>query len=290
MRNTIKNKLERDGYVVLEDFLRPAECDEMIEAGTELTFNLPNKEERVIFSSVDPEHMQLKHEYFLKSNDSIKHFFEEAALEPDGELKVHPCLSLNKAGHALHYLHPIFRCYTYSERVKSVCRELELNEPSVVQSMFIYKNPGIGAEVTPHQDITYLHTEPIPPIGFWIALDDATAENGCLWMVRGSHKSGVHRRLIRNPDKQSKEILIYDKPAPIYPESSFKPLPVSKGSCVLIHGNVIHKSAHNNSNRSRPAYTFHVVEMKNNNYSEDNWLQEGLNAPFTNLYTTTQLI
>lgn len=84
--------------------------------------------------------------------------------------------------------------------------------------------------VIPHQDITYLHTEPVAPIGFWIALEDATIQNSCLWVVRGSHKSGVHRRLVRSPNKDGKnDVMVYDKPNPFYPESSFIPLPVSKG-------------------------------------------------------------
>lgn len=82
--------------------------------------------------------------------------------------------------------------------------------------------------VVPHQDASYLYTEPNPPIGFWIALEDATIQNGCLWMARGSHKSGVHRRLIRNPEK-GQQALIYDKPEAVYPQSSFTSVPVSKG-------------------------------------------------------------
>ncbi|KAG6452496.1 hypothetical protein O3G_MSEX007659 [Manduca sexta] len=290
MHDTIRNQLEQDGYVVLQDFLRPAECDELIAAGLELTKNAADSDKRAIFSTTESGKQQHKDEYFLGSNDKIRHFFEEAAIGPDGKLQVDASVSLNKVGHALHLLHPIFRCYTYSDRVKTVCQELGFKEPSVVQSMYIYKNPGIGGEVTAHQDATYLYTEPVPPVGFWIALEDATIQNGCLWMARGSHKSGVHRRLTRNPDKESKEALIYDRPAALYPQSSFTPIPVPKGTCVLIHGNVVHKSAHNRSDKSRHAYTFHVIEKHNNQYSADNWLQEGENAPFLNLYTTPQLM
>ncbi|CAG4962265.1 unnamed protein product [Parnassius apollo] len=290
MHDTIRNQLEQDGYVVLEDFLRPAECDELVQVALEFTKQVADTNPKPIFSTVDPDQIQLKDAYFMESNDKISYFFESDAVGPNGELKVDPSISLNKVGHALHLLHPIFRCYTYSNRVKRVCQELGFNEPSVVQSMYIYKNPGVGSEVIAHQDSTYLYTEPLPPVGFWIALQDASIHNGCLWIVRGSHKSGVHRRLIRNPDKNSKQALIYDKPAPVYPESSFTPVPVRKGTCILLHGNVVHKSAHNQSDSSRHAYTFHVIEKQNNVYSADNWLQEGPNAPFLNVYTTPQIV
>ncbi|XP_045783723.1 phytanoyl-CoA dioxygenase domain-containing protein 1-like [Maniola jurtina] len=289
MRNTIRNQLEQDGYVVLDDFLRPAECDELVAAGLELTNQASDCTEKCIFSTIEGERQQLKDSYFLESNDKISFFFEAGAVGADSTLQVDPSVSLNKVGHALHLLHPIFRCYTFSDRVKAVCQELSLVEPAVVQSMYIYKNPGLGGEVTAHQDATYLYTEPIPPVGFWIALEDATVQNGCLWIARGSHKSGVHRRLIRNPDKESKQALIFDRGAPVYPQSAFTPVPVSKGTCILIHGNVVHKSAHNKSSASRPAYTFHVIEKHDNTYSPDNWLQEGSNAPFLNLYTTPQM-
>ncbi|XP_063372773.1 phytanoyl-CoA dioxygenase domain-containing protein 1 [Cydia amplana] len=287
MHDTILNQLERDGFAVVEGFLRDAECEELAAAGLELTRHLPDAPPTV-FSTTEPEQQQLKDKYFMESNDKISYFYEKDALDADGKLQVDPSISLNKVGHALHALHPIFRCYTYSERVKALCRALRLAEPAVVQSMYIYKNPGLGGEVVPHQDISYLHTEPIPPIGFWIALEDATIQNGCLWMARGSHKSGVHRRMLRSPEDRNK--CVYDKPAPVYPESSFTPVPVTKGTCILIHGNVVHRSAPNRSTAGRPAYTFHVVERKDNNYSKDNWLQEGENAPFLNIYTTSQML
>lgn len=93
-----------------------------------------------------------------------------------------------------------------------------------------YTSCNLLFSVTCHQDATYLHTEPPNLVGFWIALDDATTENGCLWFARGSHKSGVHRRYIKNPDKDSEELLIYDRPAPIYQKSNFTPVPVAKGN------------------------------------------------------------
>lgn len=48
--------------------------------------------------------------------------------------------------------------------------------------------------VKPHQDATFLHTDPISITGFWIPTEDATLENGCLWFIKGSHKHGLDRR------------------------------------------------------------------------------------------------
>lgn len=57
-------------------------------------------------------------------------------------------------GHALHWLHPIFKKYSFDERVKEVAFQLEYQEPAICQSMYIYKNPGTGSEGT---YINYLH-------------------------------------------------------------------------------------------------------------------------------------
>lgn len=43
----------------------------------------------------------------------------------------------------------------------------------------------------PHQDSTFLYTEPLSATGFWFALEDCTNENGCLWFVPGSHKGKI---------------------------------------------------------------------------------------------------
>ncbi|TGZ58413.1 Phytanoyl-CoA dioxygenase domain-containing protein 1-like protein [Temnothorax longispinosus] len=274
-------RAQKNGYVILEDFFRPEEIEELRACGEELTNKLPPESERKVFNTIQLQ--QNKDKYFLDSANKISVFFETEALEEDGKLKVHPRVSLNKVGHALHWLHPTFKKYTFDERVKEVAFQLDYEEPVVCQSMYIYKNPGIGSEVTMHQDASYLYVEPVKLLGFWIALEDATLENGCLWIAPGSHQSGVHRRYMRNKDPNSQELLIFDRAAPCYPLSNFRPVPVRKGTCILIHGQVVHFSYSNKSETSRHAYTFHVIETKHVYYSKENWLQQPAEG-FANLY------
>lgn len=66
-------------------------------------------------------------------------------------------------------------------------------------------------------------------MGLWFALEDVTKENGCLWFIPGSHRDGVSRLFIRNPDKSSPNLTIYTKPNPEYDEDKFIPGPVPKG-------------------------------------------------------------
>lgn len=91
-------------------------------------------------------------------------------------------------------------------------------------------------------------------------------------------------RWIRNPDKGADELLVYDRPAPLYPQSNFVAVPVKAGSCVLIHSQAVHRSDANKSDRSRHAYTFHVIETEDCEYSKENWLQPAEDHPFPVLY------
>lgn len=90
--------------------------------------------------------------------------------------------------------------------------------------------------------------------------------------------------MMRNPDPNGAEQLIFDKPQPEYPIDLFTACPVKKGSLVLIHGLVIHRSDNNLSDKSRYAYTFHVMESHNVKYSPDNWLQLPEGEQFAELY------
>ena len=89
-------------------------------------------------------------------------------------------------GHSLHWHDQIFKNVTFSEKAKKVARDLQFIDPVVVQGMYIFKQPRIGTQVTPHQDGTFLYNDPLKLVGFWFPVDDATLENGCLWYIPGT--------------------------------------------------------------------------------------------------------
>ena len=112
--------------------------------------------------------------WFLGSADSVRCFFEEDAFDGNGGLRQPKALSINKIGHALHELDPVFAAFSHGPDWAELANDLGLEAPQLWQSMFIFKQPGIGGEVRWHQDATFLHSEPITVTGFWIALEDAT--------------------------------------------------------------------------------------------------------------------
>lgn len=134
------------GYVVIDDYLSADEVDELLAAGRALTMEAP-QESRKVFTTLESRDAQNKETYFIESGDKIRYFFEENALSPtDGKLLVDPTIALNKVGHALHTDNDIFKKVTFSERIKEICWQLGFRHPAVPQSMYIYKNPGVGGE------------------------------------------------------------------------------------------------------------------------------------------------
>jgi ectoine hydroxylase-related dioxygenase (phytanoyl-CoA dioxygenase family) len=154
--------------------------------------------------------------------------------------------------------------------------------------MVICKQPEIGGAVPPHQDSTFLFTEKPSAIGFWYALEDCWGgvggpANGCLSFCRGSHKwCGVEKRFVRRKEGTGTEFIenhgnkfpddIQQESKEGKSEEEYVLGEVKAGSLVIIHGNVLHKSERNTSQKSRFIYTFHIIEGEEK-YDEQNWLQ-----------------
>ncbi len=260
------------GFLVLPDFVDAAGCNLLRARAQELVHEFDPAVVVSVFST--HEQNRLTDEYFLTSGDKIRFFFEENAFNADGTLKYEKEKSINKIGHALHDLDPIFDRFSRNEKVKKVASAIGLKNPLLLQSMYIFKQPNIGGEVTCHQDSTFLYTEPIDIVGLWFALEDATIENGCLWAIPGGHRSGLKSHWVRSPEGMKFDI--FD--ASPWPEDKLVPLEVSKGSLILLHGLLPHRSFENKSSRSRHAYTLHLIGA-GAKYPANNWLQRSSTMP-----------
>src|SRR4030095_9982444 len=221
------------------------------------------------------EQSRVADEYFLTSGDKIRFFFEENAFNPDRTLKQDKECSINKIGHALHDLDPVFDRFSRKRKIQQLAGDIGLEQPLLLQSMYIFKQPHIGGEVTCHQDSTFLFTNPIDIAGLWFALEDATIENGCLWAIPGGHRRGLKSRWVRSANG-GMELITFDHEP--WSENELVPLEVSKGSLILLHGLLPHRSLENRSPRSRHAYTLHLI-AGNANYASNNWLQRSPSMP-----------
>jgi phytanoyl-CoA hydroxylase len=263
---------ERQGYLVLPDFVPAATCEALKARAEELVAGF-QPETISIFSTY--EQTRVSDAYFLGSGDQIRFFFEEGAFRPDGSLRQAKELSINKIGHALHDLDPRFDAFSRTPELAALARELGVKQPLLLQSMYIFKQPHIGGEVNSHQDSTFLYTDPSTCLGFWFALEDATLENGCLWALPGGHTLGLKKRFVRAPGGGTAFRVLDATPVP---EEGFVPLEVKKGTLVVLHGLLPHKSGANTSPKSRHAYSVHLVDGAAS-YPEDNWLHRSPSMP-----------
>ena len=265
---------DRDGFLILNDFVEHRSCDRLRTRAEALVQEFDPGNLRSIFST--REQNRLTDDYFLNSGDKIRFFFEEDAFQPDGSLKLSKEKSINKIGHALQDLDPVFSEFSRTVEIEQLVAGLDIERPLLLQGMYIFKQPRIGGEVTCHQDSTFLYTEPVRIAGLWFALEDATLRNGCLWAIPGGHRIGLKSRWQRSADG-GMEFEIFD-PDP-WPEEELVPLEVRKGSLIILNGLLPHKSLANRSTRSRHAYTLHVIGG-DCLYPESNWLQRSPELPW----------
>jgi phytanoyl-CoA hydroxylase len=266
------NDFEHQGFLILPRFVTGAACDALKQRAEELVAGF-QPETRSIFSTY--EQTRTSDAYFLSSGDQIRFFFEENAFTPGGAMRQEQALSINKIGHALHDLDPLFSRFSRTPALAGLAAELGLQQPLLLQSMYIFKQPHIGGEVTSHQDATFLFTEPFTCLGFWFALEDATLENGCLWAQPGGHRQGLKKRFVRAPEGGT--VFRTLDPTPLS-EEGMVPLEVEKGTLVVLHGLLPHRSGPNTSPKSRHAYSLHLIDGTAT-YPEDNWLRRSPALP-----------
>lgn len=264
---------ERDGFLVLPDFVAAAGCDSLRARAEELVRDFDPAGLVSIFST--REQTRTSDDYFLESGDKIRFFFEENAFNPDGSLKQSKEQSINKIGHALHDLDPAFDEFSRTPELKQLVDDLGLSNPLILQSMYIFKQPHIGGEVTCHQDATFLYTEPLNMVGLWFALEDATVENGCLWAIAGGHSLGLKSRFMRAEGGGTRFEVIDN---PTWAEQNLQPLEVRKGTLIVLHPLLPHLSRENRSAKSRHAYTLHIIDGSAR-YPKENWLQRAPEMP-----------
>jgi phytanoyl-CoA hydroxylase len=262
-----RERYQCDGYLVLPGFKSMADIARLRARAGEIVEAFDPMASRAIFTTRDQA--RASDAWFLCSDNTVRCFFEEEAFDEQGQLKQAKALSINKIGHAMHDLDPVFSAFTRDAKLASVARDLGLEQPQVWQSMYIFKQPGIGGEVRWHQDATFFDSTPISVTTFWFALEDATVDNGCLWVEPGGHRGPLRERFLRDGDSVSMEKL---DATPWPDDATAVPLEAGAGSLVCFHGLLPHYSAPNRSAVSRHAFTLHATDARTA-YSKRNWIQ-----------------
>ncbi|QJR13403.1 phytanoyl-CoA dioxygenase family protein [Usitatibacter palustris] len=260
----------RNGFLVIPDFADAARCLALRERALLLARkHVPPPDQATVFTA-DGGDRHVAERYFLGSGEAIHCFFEKDAFDAAGRLRGEAHLSLNKMGHALHDLDPVFDEFSRAPELAAIAGDIGMAEPRLLQSMYIFKQPRIGGEVVCHTDHTYLWTDPPSAVGFWFAIDDATTENGCMWALPGGHRLPVKARSKLNRARTATELEILDTVP--YPTEGLVALEAARGTLVLLHGALPHLSGPNRSDKPRHAYTVHAIDGVAS-YPDDNWLQ-----------------
>lgn len=308
----------RYGFLKIPSFAAIDEVSEMKAEMEKIVLEKWKDEEEAKVFRTDEKQIdeQGRSDYFLESANKVHFFAESRAIDDKGILRPEfvskRIEALNKVGHGLHILpDSSFHKYTISDKVFEIVTDLGWEDPIVPQSMYIFKQARVGGEVTSHQDSTFLYTSPRQTcLGLWLALDDASIHNGCLWIRPFSHIEKTRRKFARNVEHFGEQA-IHDrsnlalgdrsKPQMVFQEeggveqiewegkipsrydsvwdslidAGFVPIECRAGDLLLFCGTLDHLSLPNTSSGQRHTFQLHLVEGENAGvtWSDSNWLQ-----------------
>ena len=136
------------------------------------------------------------------------------------------------------------------------CAKLIGPNADLYYNQAVLKPPEQGQSFAWHQDSGYHITEPLEYITCWTAISRSFVENGCIWIIPGSHKQGLLQHKMddatreRKPEMQNEEGAI--------------PVEMKPGQVAIFSSLMLHKSGPNTSNEVRKGYVpqYHHANMK----------------------------
>ena len=141
--------------------------------------------------------------------------------------------------HMIHKISPVMHRYLSQRTMVDVLTKIIGPNVKCMQSMLFIKAAGKPGQAW-HQDEFYIPTRDRSLTGGWIALDDATIENGCLWVIPGSHKPGILWPQHMHDDRRF-DCAGETHSFPYSDEDSI-PVEVKAGSLVFFNGYLLHRS------------------------------------------------
>jgi len=176
----------------------------------------------------------------------------------------------------IHFPHKISALFRDIARTPSVVDTLtDIIGPNIkmMQSMLFIKAEGKPGQAW-HQDEAHIPTRDRSLAAAWIALDDATVENGCLWVIPGSHRRGVIYPVRDQQDRRfdcTQEAYQFG-----YREEDAIPVEIPAGAALIFNGYLLHRSLPNNGSRGlRRALVHHYMSAE----SLLPWLRPAADSP-----------
>jgi ectoine hydroxylase-related dioxygenase (phytanoyl-CoA dioxygenase family) len=162
------------------------------------------------------------------------------------------------------YIAKVFNCHivgaahelAIDPRITDRLRDILGADIDCFQSQFIFKNPGVIGQPW-HQDAYYFKYDKQPQVTVWVALSKATLENGCLWILPGSHRS---RHVFEHvPDRRPESLQGYQEIVS-QDTSVEQPVTMEPGDVLFFHSYLMHRSTDNVADYRRSAMVYHYAE------------------------------
>jgi len=193
---------------------------------------------------------------------------EGAGLNHD-ELSEEQLLKKYAAIHFPHKISPLIKDSASDKKIADVLSQIVSPNVKCLQTMLFMKAPGKKGQAW-HQDEYFIPTRDRSLIGVWLALEDADEENGCLWVIPGSHKDGFIRKRVENTNEEFADVECAHLDP--YTKDDYLKVEVKSGSVIYFNGYLLHMSLKNKTeNRFRRALVSHYSSAE----SMLPWNQDG---------------
>jgi ectoine hydroxylase-related dioxygenase (phytanoyl-CoA dioxygenase family) len=208
-------QFQEDGFFVLENVFTKAEMDELTE--------------RI-------EAFQRRHEERMRAHGHAE------GISRAGEISFTDHLAEQD---------PDIRAFCTRPEFVAITTQVLAPDIDLYWNQSVFKAPEGDKEFPWHQDSGYIPVDPIVYLTLWLALNDATPENGCISVIPGSHKRGIvpHRdspigKVCHDANDPDQGIMV----------------PVRAGSMAVFSSLTFHKSGVNRSKGTRKAYVIQYAQ------------------------------
>lgn len=211
---------QQEGYVVVEDVLSAAEVTRL---KTRLREYVRGDREETAFDRM------------------LEPAIDREAFDWEGE----PVRKFEGVGMARE--DDVFRDLAFHDDIVDVVSQLQGPNLKLLRCAGMLKPPGVGSAKKFHQDAAYYPIHPTDHVTVWVALDEATPENGCMQVVPGAHTDGL---LTHESLEYDTDITVSERD---YDEGDTVALPMEPGDALFQHCLVPHYTAPNESDQWRRA-------------------------------------
>jgi len=233
---------QQDGFFIIPRFSSPSTCDAMLDRAVELarTMDYPHGEQE------------------RSDEDRRTGTLGSPILAPENNLRDRsdPSLGAETRVSKIFKIHrdSVFHDFATDPALVALIHPLLGGEVDCFLSQFIFKNPGAWGQPW-HQDSHYFPFDRAPQVGVWLAVTEATLDNGCLHVLAGSQREPTHRHVLDprpNANQGYVEIVDHDM-------SGSVPVLMDPGDLLVFHSQLMHRSLDNTSAGVRAAMVYHYA-------------------------------